>query len=260
MNVAATQDQGKGEVSMTIQRVPVVPFAQIANEALRDRRLSFKARGILALVLSHSGEWRATVDWLEGQSEQDGRASIATGLQELTRLGYRTVFREQVDGRIRTVVVWRHQPDKAISRPTGNLTVRISDRQETQASIEDHSLEHHKKEQQIKNKDLFDEFWAAYPRKAAKAAAVKAWAKAVRDTDPSIIIQGAIRYSQDANRDPAFTAHPATWLNGQRWLDDPIPGQRSAGERRVSRYQGLFEALGAGDDGSGSSSIAGVLE
>lgn len=131
---------------MSIQRVPSAPFAQIANEALRDKRLSFKARGILAMVLSHSGEWNATAKWLESQSEHDGRAAIQAALNELTELGYRSVFREQVNGDIRTVVVWRHSPELPISRPTENLTIRKPDHQKTGGSIEHNPSEHNSSE------------------------------------------------------------------------------------------------------------------
>ena len=55
---------------------------------------------------------------------------------------------------------------------------------------------------------------------------MKAWVKAIKKTTPEIIIEGADRYSKDPNRDPSFTAHPATWLNGDRWLDSPLPQKR----------------------------------
>lgn len=246
---------------MTIQRVPEVPFAQIANQALRDIRLSFKARGILALVLSHSGEWRATVDWLERQSSNDGRGSIQSGLRELTELGYRQVIREQVDGKIRTVVVWKHTPDNAISRPTENPTDTILDHQETMPSIEHNSKEHNALENNKESRRSdFDDFWSAYPRKAAKGAAVKAWSAALKVADARTIIEGAIRYGNDPNRDPAFTAHPASWLNSQRWLDEPLPAKRTGGDKRMNKYQQLFDSLGGSDDGAGSRSITSFPE
>ena len=69
----------------------------------------------------------------------------------------------------------------------------------------------------------FETWWQVYPRREAKAAARKAYAKAVRDTDPDRILVGTGRYRDDPNRDPAFTPHPATWLNAGRWDDEPLP-------------------------------------
>lgn len=69
----------------------------------------------------------------------------------------------------------------------------------------------------------FERFWDIYPRKVAKEAAKKAWDKAFCKAPPVVIIDGARRYRDDPNRDPAFTAHPATWLNGGRWTDEPLP-------------------------------------
>lgn len=118
-----------GEVSSADQRVPVVPFAQIANSVLRDRRLSFRARGLLAMVLSYPGDWSASREWLEGQSERDGREAIQSALNELNALGYRTVVRENVDNLWKTVVVWSAEPPAdgfpggRGSRPSGKPSV-----------------------------------------------------------------------------------------------------------------------------------------
>lgn len=135
---------------MSIQRVPSVPFAQIANSALRDRRLSFKARGLLALVLSNVGEWNATLAWLVAQSEHDGKASIQAALNELTDLGYRVVTK-QSRGRdeLQTIVTWHHVPEDAIIRPPKESTVENIDGRETGWSLEEHSLEHHSSEEQV---------------------------------------------------------------------------------------------------------------
>ena len=97
---------------MTIQRVPNVPYAQIANSALRDTTLSFRARGILALVLSNAGEWKASRDWLESQSEKEGRDAIQNALHELNVRGYRIVHKEQdALGKWSSWVQWTHQPN-----------------------------------------------------------------------------------------------------------------------------------------------------
>lgn len=237
----------------TVQRVPQVPFAQIANEALRDRRLSFKARGILAMVLSHSGEWTASAKWLESQSDHDGRAAIQTALNELTALGYRKVIKENCNGRIQTVAVWSHAAEMTISRPTENLTVRKSDRQETGGSLEHNKKEHNKKEHSkeidhaatgCSSPDGFDDFWTTYPRKAAKGAARTAWARALRKAPAGQIIAAAARYRADPNREPAFTAHASTWLNQERWLDDRLPERtQTGGQKRINEYERIYNQI-----------------
>jgi len=72
----------------------------------------------------------------------------------------------------------------------------------------------------------FEKFWNTYPIKVGKGAAMKAWVKAIKKTTAEVIVEGADRYARDPNRDPSFTAHPATWLNGDRWLDSPLPHKR----------------------------------
>jgi hypothetical protein len=81
----------------------------------------------------------------------------------------------------------------------------------------------------------FDRFWSTYPRKVAKAAAKKAWEKAIRVANPDEIIAGAERYASDPNRHPAYTAHPATWLNAHRWGDEPLPERELSKEEKQQR-------------------------
>lgn len=74
---------------------------------------------------------------------------------------------------------------------------------------------------------LFGEFYNAYPRKKEPVAARKAWDKAIRSTDPKLIIAAARRYADERQgQDPQYTAYPASWLNagGYRSEADPPPG------------------------------------
>lgn len=66
-------------------------------------------------------------------------------------------------------------------------------------------------------------FWASYPRKVDKGHARTAWAKAVKRASPDVIVKAAEQYRDDPARphDPKFIPHPATWLNGERWTDQP---------------------------------------
>ena len=72
----------------------------------------------------------------------------------------------------------------------------------------------------------FEEFWRAFPRKKAKGAAEKAYAAilAKRLASPAELLDGVRAYAAArANEDPKYTQHPATWLNGKGWLDQPEP-------------------------------------
>lgn len=80
----------------------------------------------------------------------------------------------------------------------------------------------------------FEAFYAAYPRHEGKVAASRAWPGALSRVggDARRIIDGAARYREDPNREPAYTAHPATWLNAGRWDDDPLPPRNGNGSAR----------------------------
>jgi hypothetical protein len=86
----------------------------------------------------------------------------------------------------------------------------------------------------IRGKDDFDMFWNSYPLKVGKAAAKRAWDKAITIEKPEVIIMGAYRYALDPNRHPSFTAHASTWLNAGRWADAPLPPRiLTADEKRA---------------------------
>lgn len=67
------------------------------NAALRDERLSYKARGIHANLLSNSDEdWSETAETLAKKSP-DGRDACRSGLRELARYGYIEYVKTQTE-------------------------------------------------------------------------------------------------------------------------------------------------------------------
>lgn len=70
----------------------------------------------------------------------------------------------------------------------------------------------------------FDGFWKTYPRRIGKGQARKAWRAALKKAAPDLIISAAACYAANCRDvEPQFIAHPATWLNGERWADEPDP-------------------------------------
>ncbi|MDE2254178.1 MAG: hypothetical protein KGL42_07945 [Betaproteobacteria bacterium] len=85
----------------------------------------------------------------------------------------------------------------------------------------------------------FAEFWKTYPRKQGKGNALKAWGRLKPDTDLQAKLISAItlqRISPDWQRDNGkFIPHPATWLNGRRWEDEPPAAQA----QDASKWEGI---------------------
>jgi hypothetical protein len=62
-------------------------FAQVPNRWMRDERLSWKAKGLLAYLLGHAAGFRVSQNLMQRQAT-DGRDSLLSGLAELERNGY----------------------------------------------------------------------------------------------------------------------------------------------------------------------------
>lgn len=70
----------------------------------------------------------------------------------------------------------------------------------------------------------FEAFWAVYPRREARGAAMKAYGRALARAGPDQILAGAKRYAAARQDEEAqYTKMPATWLNADCWLDEAPP-------------------------------------
>lgn len=92
-------------------------FTVLSNDLIEDSRLSFKARGLLAYLLSRPDGWQTDAGRLASQGP-DGRSAILAGLKELEKAGYLKRTRSQGErGRWSTAC-------EVFDTPTG---VRFSD-------------------------------------------------------------------------------------------------------------------------------------
>lgn len=125
------------------------------------------------------------------------------------------------------------------SNPEANGSKTEAKRKQNEASEKQEQTEskkENKKEKEGENKieienkkksydaDGFAAFWAAYPKKAGKADALKAWNKLA----PDVVLQEQMgkalevqKQSQQWRKDGGqYIPMPATWLNGRRWEDE----------------------------------------
>ena len=78
----------KGKQKVIIRTRRPDRFAVIPNDALQNHSLSFKARGLLAYLLSQPDDWRISSGALARLAVHDGRESIRTALKELETANY----------------------------------------------------------------------------------------------------------------------------------------------------------------------------
>ena len=88
--------------------------------------------------------------------------------------------------------------------------------------------------EQIINRDGFLQFWAVYPRRVGRLAAIRAWNKARPDSALLAEILRAVGSQQRTDQwRRGYIPNPATWINQGRWEDET--GQE-ARESAVASY------------------------
>jgi hypothetical protein len=96
-----------------IRRGPITSATSVPNELLNDSVLSLRARGLAAMLLSKSAEWRIDASAL-ARGQREGRQSILTALKELEDAGYLRRHREQgADGKWKSWSTLYESPHQA---------------------------------------------------------------------------------------------------------------------------------------------------
>lgn len=84
-------------------------YIVMPNYHLRDKRLSFKARGLFSVILNLPKEWSLTQGGLIAISDKDGERSVRTAMDELIKYGYLTRERQRTeDGSLSKMVYIIH--------------------------------------------------------------------------------------------------------------------------------------------------------
>ena len=88
----------------------------------------------------------------------------------------------------------------------------------------------------------FEDFWSIYPRKVGKGQARTAYACARRKVGAEVLLTAVEAQRHHLIRDgERFCPHASTWLNGERWLDDPSAIAPQPTSRQI-RTDDLFAA------------------
>ena len=249
-------------------------FAQIPNDWLRDRRVSLEARGLLAQIMSHRPGWNLSINSIAHQNNV-GRDKVRRILDELIGAGYleRSESQSHNDkGHLAGYDYITCDPSALAQEPHKAEPHKVEPTKANEPPKKTIPKEHYLEQEDYKERkelvvqaeivspssDVFDEWWDAYPLKKGKGAARVAYAKA-RKKVPADKLQGAVEvFRDDPNRGDTYLPHPTTWLNEERWDDEPYqePGQKARkmtnaeqGALLAAQYraeeQGQLESAGA---------------
>ena len=217
-------------------------FTQIPNEWLRDNRLTFRARGLLAQIMSNASGFHLSIAGLAAQN-REGKDAIRAAIAELEKFGY--LKRDQKnDGRFGESVWETCDPVDLADFPT---TEKPTTENPTPKNNNIKNIEI-KNTNNKNNNDLFEKFWDEYPRKRDRGPAMKAFASALKRTSFEKIMDGLTRYKNDPTRKPEFTKYPATWLNADGWENDynspaNVESRAQADARREKERQATKDML-----------------
>jgi hypothetical protein len=210
-------------------------YTNVSNQLIRDKRLSWKARGIFVYLWSQADNWQFYVSEVATHAT-DGKDSLASGLKELEKYGYlKRKNRLTVNGKI-SGMEWilsdsplEGNPVQRETRPTVNPPLRINNNKNYQQQ----ELPNNKKTNSASPsnalsasqlQDEFEELWKEYPNKKGKKQAFnhyKSWRKASKKHTKEYILARLAAYKKycEENADWYHPQNGSTWFNG-RFDDD----------------------------------------
>lgn len=105
-------------------------FTLILNEAIRDPRISWRAKGILAGCLSHAENFVFSREWIISHGTE-GRDAIKAALRELREFGYlQNIKTRNADGRI-TGEIYKFTDQAVLQKPTEQAPPEPQDNRRT---------------------------------------------------------------------------------------------------------------------------------
>lgn len=238
-------------------------FTIISNVVLRDNRISLKAKGVIALVMSLPPSWDFSIRGLIS-IVKEGRDSIYTAINELKKFGYCEVVacRDSKGKLLGNDYVFYEEPIAVEAQcDLPNTDFPDMDKPHTEKPHTDNpdtenppqiKIEDNKEEKKEKivpfMEDLFgevviptfDDFYKDYPLKKSKKDAIRAWNK-LSDKDKIAAAEKVSEYKTDCDKCERPYRYPATYLNGRTWEDDFSGSGKKGGTNLIDNSSTKFE-------------------
>jgi predicted transcriptional regulator len=186
------------------------PFAQVPNSAIRDPEISPNAFRLLAYLMSHKEGYELTYGQIERQTTL-GRYAINEAIRVLSVKGWlRTERTKKNNGQFGPTSFHILDPE-AVDSVADDSSVGHSTMEQPTDIKNTNYLENTKTKE--KHLEAFETFWLLYPKRIAKADALKAWNKAIKKKTADELIALTKAYSESKLPDMTYIPYPASWLN-----------------------------------------------
>ena len=182
-------------------------YSTISNVFFKDKNLSLKAKGLLAMVLTLPDNWDFTINGIEAITKE-GKTAIYSAIDELKEHGYCKVTSVRDEkgafkGNDYTFIENPYMENPNMDNQPQLNTNLIKDI----SSIEYNQEEINKKEYKEKSNKLFEECWIAYKRKGKKGKAKQYWDKLSQIEEENVlahikpyVASRELQYQQDFER------------------------------------------------------------
>lgn len=182
-------------------------YSTISNVFFKDKNLSLKAKGLLAMVLTLPDNWDFTINGIEAITKE-GKTAIYSAIDELKEHGYCKVTSVRDEkgafkGNDYTFIENPYMENPNMDNQPQLNTNLIKDI----SSIEYNQEEINKKEYKEKSNKLFEECWIAYKRKGKKGKAKQYWDKLTQSEKENVlshikpyVASRELQYQQDFER------------------------------------------------------------
>jgi DNA-binding transcriptional regulator GbsR (MarR family) len=204
-------------------------YAQIPNSWLRDSRLTLKAIGLLAQIMSHRPGWNMSIRNLAANNKV-GRDSISAALKELEFYGYLVRTQERGDNNKWGEAIYTTSdpmPEKPLAeKPLPEKPSSGNHATKNTIQLENQTKENNKKETATKKLSQLDETWQPNEKLLAMFPIKWQLLKPSEDTEAFRLYHRA-KGSKFVDWDLAYQQ----WMNrAQKWAAEKQPAQA---ERKI---------------------------
>lgn len=142
----------------------------------------------------------------------DGRLYHQTVAEKVAEAWQARLMRRERTNAARTARYKNKTTDTDLNKIESVTDTKGTEQNRTKEKNRKQKPEHDEQERE------FEQFWRVYPRKVGKGQARRAWTQALQKAPKDVIIKALSEQKFDPK--VRFQPHPATWLNGERWLDE----------------------------------------